>query len=51
MGLHPSEVIYVGDALTDARAAVDAECRAAIGVFWGGATTRNVWRRKRVSRR
>ena len=35
MGLHPSRVIYVGDAPTDARAAVDARCRAAIGVLWG----------------
>ena len=35
MGLHPSEVIYVGDAPTDAKAAVDANCRAAIGVLWG----------------
>ncbi|KAL7548575.1 hypothetical protein ACHAWF_018869 [Thalassiosira exigua] len=35
MNLHPSQVIYVGDAPTDARAAVDAECRAAIGVLWG----------------
>lgn len=35
MGLHPSEVIYVGDAPTDAKAAVDAKCRAAIGVLWG----------------
>ena len=35
MNLHPSEVIYVGDAPTDARAAVDANCRAAIGVLWG----------------
>jgi len=35
MDLHPSQVIYVGDAPTDARAAVDAECRAAIGVLWG----------------
>ena len=33
MNLTPSEVIYVGDAPTDARAAVDAQCRAAIGVF------------------
>mmetsp|Transcript_26710 Transcript_26710/g.57465 ORF Transcript_26710/g.57465 Transcript_26710/m.57465 type:complete len:331 (-) Transcript_26710:43-1035(-) len=35
MGLHPSQVIYVGDAPTDARAAVDAQCRTAIGVLWG----------------
>jgi len=35
MNLHPSQVIYVGDAPTDARAAVDAQCRAAIGVLWG----------------
>ncbi|KAL3765829.1 hypothetical protein ACHAW5_004146 [Stephanodiscus triporus] len=35
MDLHPSRVIYVGDAPTDARAAVDARCRAAIGVLWG----------------
>ncbi|KAL9190805.1 hypothetical protein ACHAXT_000511 [Thalassiosira profunda] len=35
MNLRPSQVIYVGDAPTDARAAVDAECRAAIGVLWG----------------
>mmetsp|Transcript_9685 Transcript_9685/g.21841 ORF Transcript_9685/g.21841 Transcript_9685/m.21841 type:complete len:339 (-) Transcript_9685:77-1093(-) len=35
MNLHPSQVIYVGDAPTDARAAVDAKCRAAIGVLWG----------------
>lgn len=35
MGLPPSRVIYVGDAPTDARAAVDARCRAAIGVLWG----------------
>jgi len=35
MKLDPSEVIYVGDAPTDARAAVDAKCRAAIGVLWG----------------
>ena len=35
MGLQPSEVIYVGDAPTDAKAAVDANCRAAIGVLWG----------------
>jgi len=35
MNLSPSEVIYVGDAPTDARAAVDAQCRAAIGVLWG----------------
>ncbi len=35
MNLDPSEVIYVGDAPTDARAAVDANCRAAIGVLWG----------------
>jgi phosphoglycolate phosphatase-like HAD superfamily hydrolase len=35
MGLHLSRVIHVGDAPTDARAAVDARCRAAIGVLWG----------------
>ena len=35
MNLLPSQVIYIGDAPTDARAAVDAECRAAIGVLWG----------------
>lgn len=35
MNLHPSQIIYVGDAPTDARAAVDAQCRAAIGVLWG----------------
>jgi len=35
MNLTPSDVIYIGDAPTDARAAVDAECRAAIGVLWG----------------
>ncbi|KAL3807559.1 hypothetical protein ACHAXA_001143 [Cyclostephanos tholiformis] len=35
MNLHPSRVVYVGDAPTDARAAVDAGCRAAIGVLWG----------------
>ena len=35
MGLDPSEVIYVGDAPTDAKAAMDAKCRAAIGVLWG----------------
>ncbi|KAL7534464.1 hypothetical protein ACHAXR_008748 [Thalassiosira sp. AJA248-18] len=35
MNLQPSQVIYVGDAPTDARAAVDAQCRAAIGVLWG----------------
>eukprot|EP00975_Prorocentrum_lima_P028416 5972418-Prorocentrum_lima.AAC.1 len=35
MNLTPSEVIYIGDAPTDARAAVHAECRAAIGVLWG----------------
>lgn len=35
MNLHPSEVIYVGDSPTDAKAAVDANCRAAIGVLWG----------------
>lgn len=35
MNLIPSQVIYVGDAPTDARAAVDAKCRAAIGVLWG----------------
>jgi phosphoglycolate phosphatase-like HAD superfamily hydrolase len=35
MNLHPSQVIYVGDAPTDARAAVNAQCRAAIGVLWG----------------
>jgi phosphoglycolate phosphatase-like HAD superfamily hydrolase len=35
MNIHPSRVIYVGDAPTDARAAVDARCRAAIGVLWG----------------
>lgn len=35
MDLHPSQVIYVGDAPTDARAAVNAQCRAAIGVLWG----------------
>ena len=35
MNLIPSDVIYVGDAPTDARAAVDAQCRAAIGVLWG----------------
>lgn len=35
MNIHPSQVIYVGDAPTDARAAVDAQCRAAIGVLWG----------------
>lgn len=35
MGLDPSDVIYVGDAPTDAKAAVDAKCRAAIGVLWG----------------
>jgi phosphoglycolate phosphatase-like HAD superfamily hydrolase len=35
MNLLPSQVIYVGDAPTDARAAVDAKCRAAIGVLWG----------------
>ena len=35
MNLHPSEVIYVGDAPTDGRAAKDAECRASIGVLWG----------------
>lgn len=35
MDLHPSEVIYVGDAPTDARAAVDAGCHAGIGVLWG----------------
>ena len=35
MNLHPSQVIYVGDAPTDARAAVNAQCHAAIGVLWG----------------
>ena len=35
MNLHPSQVIYVGDAPTDGRAAKDAECRASIGVLWG----------------
>eukprot|EP00970_Alexandrium_tamarense_P002095 scaffold283_cov194-Alexandrium_tamarense.AAC.8 len=35
MNLQPSQVLYVGDAPTDAQAAVDAECRAAIGVLWG----------------
>lgn len=35
MNLHPSQVIYVGDSPTDAKAAVDAKCRAAIGVLWG----------------
>lgn len=35
MNLHPSQVIYVGDAPTDARAAANAQCRAAIGVLWG----------------
>ena len=35
MNLLPSEVIYVGDAPTDGRAAKDAECRASIGVLWG----------------
>ncbi|KAL7495329.1 hypothetical protein ACHAWT_003743 [Skeletonema menzelii] len=35
MNLTPSDVVYIGDAPTDARAAVDAQCRAAIGVLWG----------------
>ena len=35
MGVTPDQVIYVGDAPTDAQAAVDAKCRAAIGVLWG----------------
>lgn len=35
MNLHPSQVIYVGDAPTDARAAVNAQCCTAIGVLWG----------------
>ena len=35
MNLHPSQVLYVGDSPTDAQAAVDAQCRAAIGVLWG----------------
>lgn len=35
MDIPPSRVIYVGDAPTDARAAVNAQCRAAIGVLWG----------------
>ena len=35
MNLLPSEVIYVGDAPTDGRAAKDAECKASIGVLWG----------------
>lgn len=35
MDIPPSRVIYVGDAPTDARAAENAGCRAAIGVLWG----------------
>jgi len=35
MNLLPSEIIYVGDAPTDGRAAKDAECRASLGVLWG----------------
>jgi len=35
MNLHPNQVIYVGDAPTDGRAAKDAECRASLGVLWG----------------
>lgn len=35
MGVTPDQVVYVGDAPTDAQAAVDAKCRAAIGVLWG----------------
>lgn len=35
MDIPPAQVIYVGDAPTDARAAVNARCRAAIGVLWG----------------
>lgn len=35
MGLHPSEAVYVGDTPTNARAVVDALCRAAIRVLWG----------------
>lgn len=35
MNLFPSQIVYVGDAPTDARAAVDAGARAAIGVLWG----------------
>jgi len=35
MNLHPNQVIYVGDAPTDGKAAKDAECRASLGVLWG----------------
>ena len=35
MNLSPDQIIYIGDAPTDAKAAVDAGARAAIGVLWG----------------
>lgn len=35
MNLHPSQVIYVGDAPTDGKASAAAKCKAGIGVLWG----------------
>ena len=35
MGVDAGRTVYVGDSPTDARAARDAGCRAAVGVLWG----------------